>query len=302
MGALYLQYEYWLAAMQLTLAMLGMGATLTLKDFEQVVKYPQAVTIGTLIQLIFVPLVAFLFIKLLGIVGGFAIGIALLAAIPGGTTSNIFTYFAKGNIPLSISITGLTTLACLVTTPVILSLLISDYLPANFVMPTSRIISDIAFTLLLPLGVGMLLLVKLPKLAPIISKWSIRLSLLGILLIVIGSISAGRLDLEVFGARNAVLVCLFVGLLWSTAWLLAKICGQVKSNRIAIEMEVLVRNVNLGILIKASMFPVVATNSAQGQIGDIVLFTILLYGALQMLIAALHISYSRIIYNRAKNL
>ena len=293
MGELYLEYEYWFAALQLAFAMLGMGATLTLNDFKQVVNSPAAISIGTLVQLLMVPLIAYLFISMFGAVGGFAIGLALLAAIPGGTTSNIFTYFAKGNIPLSISITGITTLACLVTTPLILSLLITDYLPDDFSMPFAQIVFDIAVTLLLPLIVGMLILVKFPNLAPTLSKWSIRLSLLGIVIIVIGSVSAGRLELAVFGLQNVILTCAFIFVLWLATYLLTKLLRFSASNRTAIEMEVVVRNVNLGILIKTSMFPVASSTTQANAIGDIVLFTVLLYGAVQMLIAAVLIFYRR---------
>lgn len=292
MGQLYLEYEYWVAALQLAFAMFGMGATLALNDFKHVIHHPAAISIGTLMQLLTVPLLAYLFIMIFGAVGGFAIGLALLAAIPGGTTSNIFTYFAKGNVPLSISITGITTLACLITTPLILSLLIREYLPSDFTMPFAQIVFDIAVTLLLPLMIGMLVLVKFPNLAPTLSKWSIRLSLLGILLIVIGSISAGRLDIGVFGVKNAILTCCFILVLWLATYLITKLFRFKISNRTAIEMEVVVRNVNLGILIKVSMFPVANSSSQANAIGDIVLFTILLYGAVQMLIAAL------LIFNR----
>jgi len=100
MGAIYLQYEYWFAAIQLILAMLGMGATLTIGDFKSVLSEPKAFGVGTLIQILLIPLIALLFINTTNLVGGVAVGIALIAAIPGGTTSNIFTYMAKGNIPL----------------------------------------------------------------------------------------------------------------------------------------------------------------------------------------------------------
>ena len=154
MGDFYVEYEYWFAAFQLVMAMLGMGATLTARDFRDVVREPRAVTLGLVVQLVLVPLAALLFLRAFGIQGGLAIGIALVAAIPGGTTSNIFTYFARGNAALSISVTGLTTLACLVTTPLILTLLISDSLPADCRMPTGQIMGEIGLTLLLPLGVG----------------------------------------------------------------------------------------------------------------------------------------------------
>ena len=206
MAEFYLLHEYWFAAVQLILAMLGMGATLTGKDFRDVIREPLAVSLGTAIQLLAVPVTAFLFLRFIGVADGVAVGIALIAAIPGGTVSNIFTFFARGNSALSISITAITTLACLVSTPFILSLLISEYLPADFTMPRGQIVSEIALTLLLPLAIGMLYLYLYPRTAPILSKWSIRGSLLGILLIVLGSAAAGRLDITAFGYDNILLV------------------------------------------------------------------------------------------------
>jgi len=289
MSNIYLTYEYWFAAFQLIFAMFGMGATLTIKDFENVVKTPRAVAFGTLIQLALIPLVAYVFIGTTGVTGGIAIGLVLVAAIPGGTTSNIFTFFAKGNVPLSISITAITTLGCLITTPLVLSLMATQYLPADFSMPTAQIIQEIALTLLLPLMVGMAVLRYLPNQASTISRWSIRLSLLGLLAIVVGSSSAGRFDLQAFGSNNLLLVLFFIVLLALISWLAGRVLRLRQPDYTAIEMEVIVRNVNLGVLITASIFPASAAN----DIGDMMLFTILLYGALQMLAAALLIYIRR---------
>jgi BASS family bile acid:Na+ symporter len=288
MSEVYIAYEYWFAAFQLVFAMLGMGATLTVTDFTDVMKAPKSVTIGTIMQLLMVPLLAYLFISVAGVIGGVAVGMALIAAIPGGTTSNIFTYMAKGSSPLSISMTAITTLACLLTTPFILKVLIIEYLPADFAMPTAQIVNDIALTLLLPLVIGMVILRVLPKQAGSISTWCIRASLFGIVMIIVGSSSAGRLDIDAFGGDNILLVTVFVLALTLAGWILPKVFGLVKPDVTAIQMEVVVRNVNLGVLIKASMFPVVvgAGAGASNTVGDMVLFTVLLYGGLQMLVAA----------------
>ena len=283
MGELYVQYEYWFASFQLVTAMFGMGATLTTRDFSDVVREPKAVSLGLVIQLAMVPLLAFAYLFGMGITGGVAIGIALIAAIPGGTTSNIFTFFARGNSALSICITGLTTLACLISTPLILSLLISDSLPAGFTMPTGQIVTEIALTLLLPLALGMLLLHLYPASAGTWSKWSIRASLFGIILIVVGSASAGRLDIDAFGMDNIQLVLGFTLLLVILGASAPRLLGLIKRDAIAVEFEVIVRNTNLGVMLKASLFP--ASVGATAQLGDTVMFTVLLYGGLQLLLA-----------------
>lgn len=288
MGAFYVEHEYWFAAFQLVLAMLGMGATLTARDFRDVVREPGPVTLGLVVQLVLVPLVAFAFLRVLGVSGGVAIGIALIASIPGGTTSNIFTFFARGNSALSISMTGLTTLACLLTTPLILTALISDSLPADFTMPTGRIVYEIAFTLLLPLALGMLYLYMYPKQAVAVSKWCIRASLFGIVLIVIGSMAAGRLNIEAFGIDNVLLVVVFTLALTAAGWLAPRLFRLSRPDSIALEFEVVVRNINLGVLLKASLFP-----ASTGQLGDAVLFTLLFYGGLQLMLAPILITRYR---------
>lgn len=291
MGGLYLQHEYWFAAVQLILAMFGMGATLTADDFKDVLREPKAVSFGTAMQLLIVPVIALTFISVSGVAGGVAAGIALIAAIPGGTTSNIFTYMARGNVPLSISITGITTLACLFTTPLILAILITEYLPADFRMPVADIMNGIAFTLLLPLFVGMAFLRLVPRYAPIVSQWSIRASLFVIGLIIIGSASAGRLDVDAFGLQNIGLVLLFLLVLMLAGWLAPRMLGFSSEDSTAIELEMVVRNANLGVLLKASIFPFVP--GADNRLGDLVLFSVLLYGGVQLLAAAVLIGLRR---------
>ncbi|MCI5048306.1 MAG: bile acid:sodium symporter [Aquisalinus sp.] len=284
MGNFYLANEYWFAAVQLALAMLGMGATLTVEDFRKILDQPRSLAIGTGAQLLLVPMVAFLFIALSRAEPGVLAGLALLAAIPGGTVSNIFTYLARGSASLSISITGLTTVASLVTTPLILGLLIRDYMPDTFVMPAGRIAFEIMLFLLLPLLAGMLTLRQFPDMAPALSKWCIRASLFIILLIVIGASAAGRLDMDAFGGSNALLVILFTLALVAMSTAVPYFANCPRGDLTAIQIEVAIRNTNLGLLINASLFP--ARPGEPNLLGDMVLFTLLLYGGLQLLVGA----------------
>ena len=279
----YLTHEYWFAAIQLGLAMLGMGATLAVSDFLKVLAAPKAVSIGLLLQLCIVPLLALVFIKGLGLGAGIAVGIALIASIPGGTTSNVFTYLAGGNTPLSITITGVSTVACLFSTPIILELLTSNAMPDNFGMPVGQIAFEIGVCLLIPLLAGMLVNRFLPRYAEWVAKWGVRSSLFVILLIVIGASGSGRLDMDAFGGTNASLIVGFVIVLAIVGIAVPKLLGLANKDATAIEMEVVVRNTNLGILVNASLFP--AASGSTGDIGSTVLFALLLYGGLQMLLA-----------------
>lgn len=287
----YLKYEYWVAAVQLILAMLGMGAGLKLADFYKVVLLPKAVTVGLLMQLIVVPIVALGFILLTTLPPGMIIGIAIIAAIPGGTVSNVFTLMARGNVPLSISITALTSVACLATTPLILDFLIADYMPDSFEMPALRIAIEIGLFLLLPLLLGMLFFKQFPQYAQRFSTLCVRGSLIGIGIIALGSIGAGRLNIA--DTPTADLVVLFgfiVGLTLVGVWL-TKIFGLAREDNTAIEMEVAVRNINLGFLLKASLFPLVV--GEVNAVADTVLLSLLLYGSWQLLVGVFFIFWRR---------
>lgn len=288
----YLQNEYWFAVFQLATAMFGMGATLTTGDFREVITEPKSVTIGNLVQLLLVPVIVYFFIKTTGLIGGVAIGVAIIAAIPGGTSSNMFTFFAGGNVALSISVTAITTLACLVTTPLILEMMISQYMPVNFELPRGQIMGEIVWTLLLPLVVGMALLRYFPKKAPVIARYSINASLLGILMIVVMSSMADRLDIEAFGVDNLLLITALLVIMTLISWLACKLLGLNKADSTAIEMEVAVRNVNLGLLIKTLLFPAVV--GQVDTVGNMVLFTLLLYGGVQLLMGGGLIAYRRL--------
>lgn len=290
----YIRYEYWFAATQLALAMFGMGATLRVRDFAAVVRSPWPIMVGTVLQIAGVPLLALLFLALFPLDPGVAIGLALCAAIPGGTMSNVFTFLGRGHVALSIALTGVTTVACLVTTPIVLGLLISQHMPANFSMPAGQVATEIALILLLPLTLGMMVLAFLPDMAPRISKVCIRGSLFIILLIVIGATGSGRVDVEKFGLYNLGVVMLFLFFLATASWLIPWLARVGRPDNTAINIEVTVRNGNLGLLIKASLFPAIAGTA--DPVGDNVLFTVLIYGG-----AALLVGFGQIYMHRYLN-
>ena len=108
-----------LAPIGLALIMLGLGMSLTIQDFVRVIKIPKDFLVGFICQLILLPIVAFLLIKLLNTPAELAIGIMLIAAAPGGVTSNVLTKFAKGDVALSISLTAIISLISIVSVPFI---------------------------------------------------------------------------------------------------------------------------------------------------------------------------------------
>src|SRR5262245_22623580 len=123
----YPDLEYHFAQAQLVLFTLGMGLTLSLTDFVEIVRRPTSFFAGLIGQLFVVPCVAVVINALFHIDDGVAIGLILVAAMPGGALSKLFAYFGRGNMALSISLTGVTTLLTLITVPVMLQLFATRY-------------------------------------------------------------------------------------------------------------------------------------------------------------------------------
>ena len=112
-----------IAPIALALIMLGLGLGLTTQDFARVLKAPKDFLIGFISQLIILPIVAFILIKILGtfieMSPEIALGVMIIAAAPGGITSNVLTKFANGDVALSVSLTAVTSIISIITVPLI---------------------------------------------------------------------------------------------------------------------------------------------------------------------------------------
>ncbi len=280
----YPAYEYTLASTQLALAMLGMGALLVPRDFVAVVRSPRALVVGLALQLLGIPVVAFAIGVALSVPAGIAAGLVLVAAVPGGTMSNVVTHLGRGNIALSIGLTAVTTVCALATTPAILRIFVGDFLPADFEMPVARVAWEIGVALLLPLAAGMVIGMRFPGGRETFSKWSIRGSLTTIGVIIVGAAGSDRLDPQSYGAVGLASIFLLAVAAQALAWTACRGAGLNASDRLAILIEVTIRNTNLAILLKASLFP--AEVGKVDPIGDGMFFAAALYGGFAMLIAA----------------
>ena len=108
-----------IAPIALALIMLGLGLGLTTQDFTRVLKNPKDFLVGFVSQLIILPIVAFALIKVLGTSPEIALGVMIIAAAPGGITSNVLTKFAKGDVALSVSLTAIISVISIITVPLI---------------------------------------------------------------------------------------------------------------------------------------------------------------------------------------
>ena len=108
-----------IAPVALALIMLGLGLSLTTSDFIRVIKNPKIFLIGIFTQIVLLPVIAFLLILIFKTPAELALGVMIIAAAPGGVTSNVLTKFANGDVALSISLTAITSLICIISVPFI---------------------------------------------------------------------------------------------------------------------------------------------------------------------------------------
>jgi len=148
-----------IAPIALALIMLGLGMSLTIQDFLRVIKIPKDFLVGFTCQLILLPIVAFLLIKLLNTPAELAIGVMLIAAAPGGVTSNVLTKFAKGDVALSISLTAIISLISIVSVPFIVFNSINFFEIDNVSedISMSGIALKMFFVVTVPVIIGMLI-------------------------------------------------------------------------------------------------------------------------------------------------
>ncbi len=251
----YKLVEPLLVPLQLLLAMLGMGATMVVADFASVFRDPRGLGIGLFVQLLCVPLLALGIVHGLSLGEGWAVGLLLVSAVPGGAFSNLLTFFGRGNVALSIAITAVTTLAAVMTVPFVLRIGAGTFLPPEFSFPVVRVMLEILGYLLIPLGLGMVVRRVTPKHAPAVSRWAIRLSVVLILTITAGSLGTGRIKLAEYGFGPPLVVIAFGALLAVFVPQLCRLLGRYDDDTVAIAIEVAVRNVGLGLLVVHFFFP-----------------------------------------------
>ena len=127
----------------LAFIMWGMGLSLVTDDFKRVVIYPKAVFVGLLNQIVVLPLLTFGVVVFFGITTELAVGMMILAACPGGATSNLISHLAKGDTALSITLTAFSSLFIVLTIPIIVNFALVYFMPNGEAMQL-----DVSYTIL----------------------------------------------------------------------------------------------------------------------------------------------------------
>ena len=240
----------------LAFIMFVLGLGLTGRDFLRVIKQPRDFFVGAFSQIIILPIVAFILVKIWPIAPELAIGVMIIAAAPGGVTSNLLTSFAKGDVALSISLTAIISLLCVITIPFIV-------LTSVELLGGSNITKDIS---LLSMSRDMFLIVTVPvilgmllrkfssgvalKLEPIAKKISIVL----FVLVLLGAIAAERENVISYFAQAGLITLILNVVMMVVAYYVAQFLASGTKQKKCITIECGLQNGTLAIFVATSIF------------------------------------------------
>ncbi|OZN24377.1 sodium transporter [Actinobacillus seminis] len=243
----------------LGIVMFGMGITLTFNDFGEVLKHPKAVVIGVIGQFVIMPLIAFALATGFNLPAELAIGVILVGSCPGGTSSNVMTYLAKGNTALSVACTTISTLLSPLLTPAIFYVLASQWLDINASAMFMSVLQMVLFPIFLGLAVRALFKNKIAEL----SQTMPLLSVIAIVLILSAVVAVSKDKIIESGLLIFIIVILHNCLGYLLGFGFAKLFTLNTADSKAVSIEVGMQNSGLGAALAAAHFnPIAAVPSA----------------------------------------
>lgn len=199
-----------LLPLALAIIMIGLGLELTPKDFTRVTKQPKAVLIALGCQLVILVSIAFIICKVLALPPLLAVGLMLLAASPGGSTANLFSYLFKGDIALNITLTAINSVIAAFTLPFIVNFAIQHFMNdgQEISLQFSKILQVFAI-IIIPVGIGMLIRHYAPHFTEKLNKPLRIFAVSFLILIIIGAITKERHQILEYLAQVGLATVLF---------------------------------------------------------------------------------------------
>lgn len=225
----------------LGLVMFGMGLTMNLQDFKIVFSRPKDVIVGCLAQFTIMPLLAWCLARLFNLDDALALGVVLVGCCPGGTASNVMTYLAKGDLALSVGMTGVSTLLAPFLTPLLTWLLAGERVDVNVL----SMFLSILWVVILPIIVGLLIKHYLPQFTEKAVAYLPALSSLAIIAIVAIVISANAEKLLLGGVVIIVVVVLHNLCGLGLGYTIGTMLEMTDAKRKAVSIEVGMQNSGL---------------------------------------------------------
>ena len=249
----------------LQIIMLGMGTTMSLKDFEGVIQQPRAVFIGVACHFLIMPLLGFTLANTFDFPPEIAAGVVLIGCSPSGLASNVMCFIAKANVPLSITVTTTSTLLAPFVMPALMKLLAGQFIEISFL----KMMIEIIQIVILPVVVGLILNRIFHKSAVVINRVMPLISMGGIVLIVAIITAAGRDSLLAVGWTLALCVLIHNLSGFTLGYWTARIFGMDEQSCRTVALEVGLQNGGLASGIAVQMGKVATVGLAPALFGPI---------------------------------
>ena len=240
----------------LAFIMFVLGLGLTGGDFLRVAKQPRDFFVGAFSQIILLPIIAFILVKIWSIAPELAIGVMIIAAAPGGVTSNLLTSFAKGDVALSISLTAIISLLCVFTIPFIV-LTSVELLSSTNVTKDISILSmsrDMFLIVTVPVILGMLLRRFASGFSLKFEPSAKKISAILFVLVLLGAIAAERENVISYFAQAGLITLALNLIMMITAYYIAQIFVSGVAQKRCITIECGLQNGTLAIFVATSIF------------------------------------------------
>jgi|TARA_B100001079_G_scaffold90919_1_gene78020 BASS family bile acid:Na+ symporter len=240
----------------LAFIMFALGLGLTGEDFLRVARQPRDFFVGAFSQIILLPIIAFILVKIWPIAPELAIGVMIIAAAPGGVTSNLLTYFAKGDVALSISLTAIISLLCVVTIPFIVLTSIGLLADTSIAQDISLLsmARDMFLIVTVPVILGMLFRKFIPTAAIRFEPMAKKVSIVLFVLVLLGAIAAEKENIVSYFAQAGLITLLLNVIMMVVAFYLAQLLGSGNEQKKCITIECGLQNGTLAIFVATSIF------------------------------------------------
>ncbi len=234
----------------LAIIMIGLGLELTPKDFARVSKHPKAVLTALFCQLVLLVGLAFIICKVLELPPLLSVGLMLLAASPGGSTANLFSYLFKGDIALNITLTAINSVIAAFTLPLIVNFAIQHFLNdgQQITMQLSKIIQVFAI-ILIPVAIGMLLRHYAPRFSEKLNKPLRIFSVAFLILIIVGAIAKERANIMEYLGQVGLATIIFCICSLVIGYFIPRLMGINSAQARACAFEIGIHNSTLAMTI-----------------------------------------------------
>ena len=225
----------------LGIVMFGMGMTLKLSDFKVVFTKPKAVIVGILSQFVIMPVLAFVLAFAFQLPAELAVGVILVGSCPGGTSSNVMTYLAKGDVALSVGMTACTTIMAPIVTPLLVLLFAGQTVDVDVL----EMFLSIVQVVLVPIAAGFLINYFFEKVAAACASVLPLVSVVGISLIIMAVVAANQAKLLTVGPLIILVVMLHNVLGYALGYLVGRVLRLTKEQMRTLSIEVGMQNSGL---------------------------------------------------------